>query len=154
MFWIGWPNNNQYRGQYQPPPTVSGNSQQWPQGNSRSTGPVPQSNPCVNNQWEHRYPSNNGQGNYQPGASAGPTSAAVQQNQQWSAITTPGIGQSSPLRSPSVPRSSLRIDGKSFNINLTPNIKGVCLLSILSRTFYLNIDIHIYKFNHYFFFRK
>lgn len=87
----GWSNNTQYRGQYVgttgPTGTAAG-TQQWTQG-GRPSG-----------QWD-RYPTSS-QGGYQP---------PPQNQQQWSPMPTPGVGQSSPLRPPLGPRS-----GKPFGM--------------------------------------
>lgn len=76
----GWPNNNQYRGQYGSGGAAQAGSPQWNQG-GRPSG-----------QWD-RYPPGN-QGYQQPQQGA----------QQWSSMPTPAGGQPSPLRPPLGPR--------------------------------------------------
>lgn len=94
-----WANNNQqYRGQYSGGPAgPTPAAQQWNQG-ARPTA-----------QWD-RY-SGNSQ-NYQ---------AAQQNQQQWSPMPTPGVGQSSPLRPPHGPRGPT----KPFNILPPQTGKGI-----------------------------
>lgn len=84
----GWANNNQYRGQYVGPAGPAAAAQQWTQG-GRPAG-----------QWD-RYSGSNQ--NYQ---------TPPQNQQQWSPMPTPGVGQSSPLRPPMGPRGP----NKPFNM--------------------------------------
>lgn len=76
----GWPNNNQYRGQYGGSAASQPGTSQWNQG-GRPSG-----------QWD-RYPPNN-QGYQQP----------QQAGQQWSSIPAQAAGPSSQLRPPLGPR--------------------------------------------------
>lgn len=112
----GWPNTNQYRGQYQAPAMGPSSPQPWNQVGNRSG--VPHNNQNVNNQWDQRYPASGQQG-YQPNI--------VQQNQQWSPMPTPGIGPSSPLRQPLGPRSSFRSDGKPISMLPPQGMKNVSI---------------------------
>ncbi|XP_025834500.1 trithorax group protein osa isoform X2 [Agrilus planipennis] len=83
----GWSNSNQYRGPYVGSSTPTAGSQQWNQS-GRPSG-----------QWD-RYPA--ATQNYQPNQ---------QGQQQWSPISSPGVGQNSPLRAPLSVRP-----GKPFNV--------------------------------------
>lgn len=95
--------------------------QQWNQAMGNRPN-IPHNNQNVNNQWDQRYPPS---GNSQP-AVYQTQGGIVQQNQQWSPMPTPGIGQSSPLRPPIGPRTPFRNDGKPMG-NMMPSqqIKNV-----------------------------
>ncbi|KAK7866048.1 hypothetical protein R5R35_008556 [Gryllus longicercus] len=111
----GWSGNNtQYRGQFPPQGPVPQGSQQWPQGPPRPSGPPGAQG--SSNQWDqHRYPAA-GQSAYQQ---------PPQSQQQWvPGMATPGVGQSSPLRTPMGPRGPYRPEGKPFPISAPPGGKG------------------------------